>query len=154
MLPGARLGVDLGSVRIGIAGSDPGGVLAYPLETVRRDAGSQRDLERIATLVHEREVVEVVVGLPRTMAGHEGIAADRVRAWAIRLARHIAPIPVRLVDERLTTVAAQRDMRDSGLAARKGRTVVDQGAAVVILQSALDSTRAGNTPGTVIPPSS
>ena len=153
MLSGARLGIDLGSVRIGVAGSDPDGTLAYPLETVRRDAKWRSDVDRIAALTRERKVVEVVVGLPRSMSGREGAAASAARAWAIDLARRIAPVPVRLVDERLSTVTAQRDVRDSGVAGRKGRIVMDQAAAVVILQSALDSQRAGNLPGTVVPPS-
>jgi putative holliday junction resolvase len=147
------LGVDLGSVRIGIAGSDPDGTLAYPLETVRRDRARNTDLDRIAALVREREVVEVVVGLPRSLSGREGRAAVDARAWAENLAWRIAPVPVRLVDERLSTVTAQRDMRHSGLSDRRGRALVDQGAAVIILQSALDSMRAGKSPGPVVPPS-
>jgi putative holliday junction resolvase len=147
------LGVDLGSVRIGIAGSDPEGTLAYPVETIRRDAARDRDLDRIAALVSERGVVEVVVGLPRSMSGGEGPAAAAARAWAARLAVRIAPIPLRLVDERLSTLSAQRDMRHSGVSDRKGRAVVDQAAAVVILQSALDAAREGKRAGIVVPPS-
>jgi putative holliday junction resolvase len=151
---GARLGIDLGSVRIGVAGSDPDGVLAYPLETIPRDAARSRDLDRIASLVQEREVIEVVVGLPRSMSGRDGPAAAAARGWAAELAGRIAPIPVRLVDERLSTVSAQRSMRHSGLSERKGRVVVDQAAAVVILQDALDTARRGQRPGTVVPPPS
>jgi putative holliday junction resolvase len=150
---GARLGVDLGSVRLGVAGSDPDGTMAYPLETVRRDRARGDDVDRIAALVRERAIVEVVVGLPRSLSGREGRAATEARAWAGALAWRIAPVPVRLVDERLSTVTAQRNMRHSGLSDRRGRALVDQGAAVIILQSALDSVRAGKTPGTVVPPS-
>jgi putative Holliday junction resolvase len=147
------LGVDLGSVRIGIAGSDPEGTLAYPVETIRRDAVRDRDLDRIAALVSERGIVEVVVGLPRSMSGGEGPAAVGARAWAARLAVRIAPVPVRLMDERLSTLSAQRDMRHSGVSARQGRAAVDQAAAVVILQSALDAQQEGKRPGIAVPPS-
>jgi putative holliday junction resolvase len=147
------LGVDLGSVRIGIAGSDPSGTLAYPVETIRRDAAHDSDLDRIADLVSERGVVEVVVGLPRSLSGREGAAAGAAREWAAQLAVRIAPVPVRLVDERLSTLSAQRDMRHSGVSDRKGRAVVDQAAAVVILQSALDAAREGKRPGIVVAPS-
>jgi putative holliday junction resolvase len=147
------LGVDLGSVRIGIAGSDPEATLAYPVETIRRDAARDRDLDRIAALVSERGVVEVVVGLPRSMSGGDGPAAAAARAWAARLAVRIAPVPLRLVDERLSTLSAQRDMRHSGVSDRKGRAVVDQAAAVVILQSALDAAREGKRAGIVVPSS-
>jgi putative holliday junction resolvase len=154
MPAGARLGIDLGSVRIGVAGSDPDSTVAYPVETIRRDSSHHRDLDRIAALVRERGIVEVVVGLPRSMSGREGPAATAARAWAAELAVRIAPVPVRLVDERLSTVSAQRHMRHSGLSERKGRRVVDQAAAVVILQNALDSAQTGNAPGTVVPPPS
>jgi putative holliday junction resolvase len=154
MPAGARLGIDLGSVRIGVAASDPDSTVAYPLETIRRDVSRHRDLDRIASLVQDRKIVEVVVGLPRSMSGREGTAATAARAWAVDLAERIAPVPVRLVDERLSTVSAQRHMRHSGLSERKGRAVVDQEAAVVILQNALDMARTGNRPGTVVPPPS
>jgi putative holliday junction resolvase len=103
--------------------------------------------------VRERDVTEVVVGLPRSLSGREGLAAAGAREWAARLAVRIAPVPLRLVDERLSTRSAQRDMRHSGVSDRKGRAVVDQAAAVVILQSALDAAREGKRAGIVVPPS-
>lgn len=139
---GARLGVDVGAVRIGIAVSDPDAMLAAPLETISRVASTSSDLERIAALVEERDAVEVVVGLPVSLSGAEGPAAQTVRAYAVRLAARLAPVPVRLVDERLTTVSAQRGLREAGVRGRKGRLVIDQAAAVLVLQIALDAERA------------
>ncbi len=143
-----RLGVDVGSVRVGVAASDPAGLLATPVATLARDEEGGTDLLDIAALVQEREVVEVVVGLPRSLSGQDGPAARTARAYAGRLAATVLPVPVRLVDERLTTVTAQQSLRRSGVSGRRGRQVVDQVAAVVILQLALDMERsAGRPPG-------
>lgn len=145
---GVRVGVDVGSVRIGVAASDPAGVLATPVETVRRGRG---DLRRIAEIAEERAAVEIVVGLPRSLAGTEGPAAEQARTFATALARRVAPRPVRLVDERLSTVSAIKAMRDSGVSAQAGRGSVDQAAAVVILQDALDRERtSGSAPGEIV----
>lgn len=141
MRPGIRLGVDVGSVRVGLAASDPAGILATPVETVQRDLESGADLGLIAEAVLERGVVEVVVGLPRSLSGREGPAAASAREYAVALAVRIAPIPVRLIDERLTTIDAHRQLRESGVAGRAQRAVVDQAAAVLILQAALDAER-------------
>ncbi|ATO62574.1 Holliday junction resolvase RuvX [Mycobacterium avium] len=138
---GRRLGIDVGSVRIGVACSDPDAVLATPVETVRRDR-SGKHLRRLAALVTELEAVEVVVGLPRTLADRTGTSALDAIDLADQLARRIAPTPVRLADERLTTVAAQRSLRAAGVRARAQRAVIDQAAAVAILQSWLDQRRA------------
>jgi putative Holliday junction resolvase len=135
---GRRLGVDVGTVRVGVALSDPQGALATPLVTLSRDSESGSDIARLAELVTEHEVVEVVVGLPRTLAGRRGPAARHAESYAAALADRVAPVPVRLVDERLTTVTATRALRDSGLRGRRQRAVVDQMAAVAILQSWLD----------------
>jgi putative Holliday junction resolvase len=150
---GARLGVDVGSVRIGIAVSDPDGILATPVATVRRgkDKDDDDEVGRIARLSAERAAIEVVVGLPVSLSGQEGQAARSVRHFATRLARKIAPVPVRMVDERMTTEAAWRDMRASGISERRGRSTVDQAAAVIILQGTLDAERAtGQPPGEII----
>ena len=148
MRHGVRLGVDPGDARIGIARSDPTGFLATPVETVRRGKG---DLRRIAKLAAEHEAVEVVVGLPRSLSGGEGPAAVKTRAWAATLAAVLEPLQVRLVDERLTTLSAEAMLRDRGVKGRQRRAVVDQAAAVVILQQALDTERAtGTPPGEVI----
>ena len=144
---GPRLGVDLGSVRIGVALSDPDGLLATPVETVPAGAGA---LRRLAALAAEHDVVEVVLGLPRSLSGGEGPAAAAARAFGQDLAAAVAPRPVRLVDERLSTTTAERALRDRRKGARR-RAVVDQVAAVVILQSALDAERtAGAAPGELV----
>lgn len=138
---GRRLGIDVGSVRIGVACSDPDAVLATPVETVRRDR-SGKHLRRLAALVTELGAVEVVVGLPRTLADRTGASALDAIDLADQLARRIAPTPVRLADERLTTVAAQRSLRAAGVRAKEQRAVIDQASAVAILQSWLDQRRA------------
>lgn len=143
MRGGVRLGIDPGDARIGVARSDPAGVLASPVETVRRGKG---DLRRLGRLVAEAEAVEVVVGLPRSLGGGEGPAAAGVREFAARLARQVDPVPVRLCDERLSTVSAESMLRDRGHRGQRRRAVVDQAAAVVILQHALDTERAAGTP--------
>jgi putative Holliday junction resolvase len=148
---GPRIGVDVGSVRVGVAMSDRDGVLATPVATLRRDPDTavspgDADVEQITALVSEHGAVAVVVGLPVTLAGVEGSAAQRARTYASVLAARVAPVPVRLVDERLSTVDAHRALRESGVAGRRQRAVVDQAAAVLILQSALDAERASGSP--------
>jgi putative Holliday junction resolvase len=149
--PGVRLGVDVGTVRVGVAASDPRAVLATPLLTLARDpdaepAPGDADIEALAGLVREHDAVGVVVGLPRSLRGDEGAAAARARTYAAVVAARIAPVWVRLVDERLTSVDAHRSLRDSGVAGRRQRAVVDQAAAVLILQTALDAERSSGTP--------
>lgn len=138
MIRGRRLGIDVGSVRVGVALSDPDGVLATPLMTVPHDDAS---VEALAALVGEHEIVEVVVGLPRTLAGREGTAAEAARGFADALTAAL-PVPVVFSDERLTTVVATRQLRESGVRGRRQRSVVDQAAAVAILQGWLDTRRA------------
>lgn len=148
MRSGVRIGIDVGSVRIGVARTDPQAVLAVPVETVARGEG---DLARIAQIVAEHEALEVIVGLPLSMSGRQGAAARSAREFAHALAREVAPTPVRLVDERLTTVSAARDLRSAGRTSRSSRAVVDQAAATVIVQYAVDLERAtGRAPGTVL----
>jgi len=145
---GVRVGIDPGDARIGVARSDPSGFLATPVETVRRGSG---DIRRIAAIVAEAEAVEVVVGLPRSLSGREGPSAAKVRDFAARLARRVAPLPVRLCDERLTTVSAESMLREQGRNGAKRRAVVDQAAAVLILQTALDTERtSGHAPGEIV----
>lgn len=131
----------MGSVRIGVACSDPDAILATPVETVRRDRNGKH-LRRLAALAAELEAVEVVVGLPRTLADRTGPSALDAIEMADALAQRIAPTPVRLADERLTTVAAQRSLRAAGVRAKEQRAMIDQAAAVAILQSWLDQRRA------------
>ncbi|NYI04999.1 Holliday junction resolvase RuvX [Allostreptomyces psammosilenae] len=149
MRRGIRIAVDVGDVRVGVAACDPDGLLATPVDTL---PAGQDDRRRIAELVAERQAVEVVVGLPRSLSGAEGPAAAKARAYAAALAPLVAPVPVRLVDERMSTITATRGLQASGVRAKKGRKVVDQAAAVVILQSALETERtSGRAPGEVVP---
>jgi putative holliday junction resolvase len=138
--PGRRLGIDVGAVRVGVALSDPDGLVATPLETVARDVDGGSDVATITALAAEYEVVAVVVGLPRTLAGQEGPAAAAARVFAEALTTAL-DVPVELSDERLTTVVAHRQLRESGRKGRKQRAVVDQVAAVGILQGWLDAHR-------------
>jgi putative Holliday junction resolvase len=146
--PGVRIGVDVGTVRIGVARTDASATLAVPVATVAR---GESDLERLAALVVEHEAVEVVVGLPLMLSGKPGPAAKAAQEFARALARRIAPVPVRLVDERMSTVTATKGLREVGRSAKSGRSVVDQAAAVVIVQYAVDSERAtGRAPGRLV----
>ncbi|HEY6425438.1 MAG TPA: Holliday junction resolvase RuvX [Pseudonocardiaceae bacterium] len=141
-MAGRRLGVDVGEVRVGVALSDPSGMLATPLVTLSRDRTGGADLDALAALVVEHEVVEVVVGLPRTLAGEHGPAARGAQDYARALEKRVgAGVAVRLVDERLTTVTAARVLAERGVRGRKQRAVVDQAAAVEILQSWLEAQR-------------
>src|SRR6188508_1618877 len=153
MRSGVRLGIDVGSVRVGLARSDRDGILATPLETVQVGLKQAKHFDRIVSNVHELDVLEIIIGLPRSLSGREGSAADTVRAYAVEIARRVAPIPVRLVDERLSTITAHHRLREAGVKGRKHRPVVDQVAAVVILQSALDTERSsGRPPGSLVVP--
>lgn len=161
MRPGRRVGVDVGDVRIGLATCDPSGLIATPLETVPRGDG---DLAAIRVHVEAEEAVEVLVGLPRSLSGGEGPAAAKVREFATALAVELAGVTgapgsaavgVRLVDERLTTVTAQAQLQAHGRKGarhgKKRRAVVDQAAAAVILQNALDTERStGRPPGELV----
>jgi putative holliday junction resolvase len=139
---GRRLGVDVGEVRIGVALSDPAGILATPLVTLSRDRSGGRDLDALAAMVVEHEVVEVVVGLPRTLAGRHGAAAGTATDYASALATRLGEsVAVRLADERLTTVSATKMLAERGVRGRKQRAVIDQAAAVEILQGWLDARR-------------
>ena len=151
--PGARVGVDVGSARVGVAASDASGVLAHPVRTLPRDVASDSDVEAVVALTRELEAIEVVVGLPRLLSGDEGEAARIARDYAGRLAARLGTVGVRMVDERLTTVDAHRRLRDSGVPGRGQRAVVDQAAAVLILQSALDTEAlSGRPPGETVTP--
>lgn len=151
MRRGARVGVDVGSVRVGVARSDPDGLLATPEATLARDPDGDRDRAVLAALVRELDAFEVVVGLPVGMDGREGAAAAAARSFAAALVPLVAPVPVRLVDERLSTVEATRGLREAGRRSKGARSVVDQAAAVVILQHALDAERgSGRPPGVVV----
>lgn len=140
---GVRIGVDVGQVRVGVARCDPDGILATPLATITGEL--PRSLEDLAEIVANESAIEVIVGLPRSLSGSEGRAARTVRAYADALAQKIS-VPVRVLDERLTTVSAHQAMHASGRPGRKHRQVVDQVAAVMILQHALDVEKRTNLP--------
>lgn len=150
--PGRWLAVDVGSVRVGVAQSDPEGILATPVRTIDRDlTAAATDRHSIAALAMDIEATLIMVGLPRSLRGDDGTAAAIARDFARGLARLVAPIRVRLVDERLTTVQSHRQLQASGRREREHREVVDQVAAVLILQGALDATRlTGRVPGELV----
>ena len=136
MATGPVLGIDLGEARVGVALSDDLGLLAHPLETIEV---SRRDpCERIAELARERQVGAIIVGVPRNMDGSFGPAALKARAFIERL-RECVPCQVIPWDERLTTVAAERALREAGRKIREQRSVIDQAAAQILLQSWIDS---------------
>ncbi len=144
MTPGVCLGVDPGTVRVGLAASDPSGLLASPVRTLTRTKAAPgqvpADLQLIAQEVLDRAAVTIFIGLPRSLSGTEGPAAAAARSYASALAA-VVNIPVRLVDERFSSVSAQQQLRSAGVSGRKQRAVVDQVAAVLILQTALDLQR-------------
>jgi len=133
--PRRVLGLDLGQARIGVAISDPGRRMAVPLGTVH--TGAPEDVKAIAAIVRENDVGEIVVGLPLGLSGTRGEAADHAEKFAEAL-RGFLGIPVSLQDERLTTVQAERQLKEAGVRGRDRRAVVDQSAAVIILQAYLD----------------
>lgn len=150
MRSGVRIGVDVGKARIGVARSDLHGMLATPVETVPRDPEGVADLDRLLGIVSELDAFEVVVGLPLNMRGERTLSTDDATGFADSLAQRLAAagVPVRLVDERLSTVSAQGQLRQAGKKTKQTRSIIDQAAAVVILQHALDSERAqGAAPG-------
>ncbi len=141
---GVRVGVDVGSVRVGVAATDPAGTLAFPVGTVQRTATAAADVAAIAA---ERGAAIVYVGLPRKLSGEEGPSARDARDFAAALAERVG-VPVRLVDERFSTSTASAAMSAAGRNLRQQRGTVDQQAAVVILDSALDTEKNGQV-GTV-----
>lgn len=149
MRPGVRLGVDVGTARIGIARTDGAGILATPVETLSRGPG---DIERICQLAVDCEAIEIIVGLPLALSGRETASTADARVVAASLAA-AATCAVRLVDERLSTVSAQAALHSAGRTVKNSRSVVDQVAAVIILQYALDFERSGTRPpGVVVDP--
>lgn len=145
---GVRLALDWGKARIGVAASDPGGILAHPVETV---AAGPTALPRIKALVGEYEPLEVVLGLPRNLAGVEGPAAIAMREVAVSLVTALPGVPIRLVDERLTTVSASRQLTSAGRNTRRQRSVIDQAAAVALLEQTLQHERTtGMPPGELV----
>ncbi len=146
---GVRLGIDVGRARVGVARCDPDGMLAVPVETVPRNDDS---VERIAQLVSEYEPIEIAVGLPVNMQGTDTPSTQDARDFAAAVSARTT-VPVRLVDERLSTVSAHAALRSSGRNQKNSRSIVDQVAAVVLLQQAIDVEKStGNPAGAAVPP--
>ncbi|MHA7282755.1 Holliday junction resolvase RuvX [Arthrobacter sp. TMS2-4] len=153
---GPKLGVDVGKVRVGMAGCDREGLIATPIRTLKRDARKNNDIRILVREAVERGAVQIIVGLPRNLSGREGASAEMAREYAgllvEELARQSHPAPVRLVDERLSTVSAHRSLHAAGIGSRDHRKVVDQVAAVEILQHAIDMQRSrGQDVGDPVP---
>jgi len=145
---GVRLGIDVGRARVGVARCDPDGLLATPVETVPRDDAS---VARVIALADEHSAMEILVGLPLNLRGEDTPSTVDAREFATAVAAASA-IPVRLVDERLSTVSAHAALRSSGRSQRSSRSIIDQVAAVVLLQQALDVEKStGRPPGSPIP---
>lgn len=142
MRSGSRVGVDVGKVRIGVARSDPHGLIATPVETVARGDG---DIIRILEIAAELDALEIIVGLPLALSGNPTASTDDATGFARRLAT-AGSLPVRLVDERLSTVSAQAALHAAGRSSKQSRSVIDQAAAVIIVQHALDFERTAGTP--------
>ncbi len=145
MRSGVRVGIDIGTVRIGVARSDRDGYLATPVETV--DRGSENPIGQLVSVIAEFEPIEVIIGLPLSLNGSHTASTEDALVMARELSEN-THVPVRLVDERLTTVSAHSALRAVGKKQKQTRSVIDQVAAVMILQHALDSERSsGNLPG-------
>ena len=145
---GVRLAFDVGTVRIGVARCDERGMLALPLDSIPAGVGA---IPAIVRLVSDWEVTGILVGLPLMMDGSSGLAAVSARAWAAEVATAVA-VPIQLVDERLSTIAAQRALHDAGRNVRSSRALIDSASAVILLQSYLDSVGSalGYTQGEVL----
>ncbi|NQX10508.1 Holliday junction resolvase RuvX [Microbacteriaceae bacterium VKM Ac-2855] len=152
---GVRLGIDVGRARIGVARCDADGMLATPVETVPRALdGSGTDIRRIVALADDLSPVGIVVGLPLSLSGARTPSTEDAVAFAERVASAIPSTEVRLVDERLSTVTAQGALHRAGRTTKGSRSVIDQIAAVVILQHAIDTERGTGRPaGTAVDPS-
>lgn len=149
MRSGVRVGIDVGKVRIGVSRSDLHGMLATPVETVARSEDAA-DRRRIAEIVGELGAFEVIVGLPLALSGARTASTADAIDFAEALASEVG-VPVRMVDERLSTVSAASALRASGRNTKKARPIVDQVAATIILQHALDAERAtGRPPGDTV----
>lgn len=142
---GRVLGVDVGRARVGLAASDPDGLIATPVETLRRDARQRRDHAELLDRARELDAVAVYVGLPRNLRGEHTPSTQDAVEYAAAIEALVAeagtPIPVRLVDERLSTVSAQAALHRAGRTVKDSRDVIDQAAAVALLQDALEVQR-------------
>ncbi len=145
MRTGVRIGVDVGTSRVGVARSDPSGLMAVPVATLGRASA----IDELALLATEYDAIEFVCGLPLSLDGSDSASTGDARRFAAEL--HTATlVPVRLVDERLTTVTAQQALHDAAHSTKSGRVVIDQVAATIVLDSALNAERAGITLGEMV----
>ena len=143
---GVRVAIDVGRARVGVAASDVEGTLAFPVGVLSRDLRSQHDLDELVALIAEREAIEVIVGLPQTLRGRDSSSTLDARTYAAALAARIGPVPVRLIDERLSTVSAQQQLHAAGRNTKQSRSVIDAAAAVIVLETALDRERNTGAP--------
>lgn len=126
------LGIDHGEARIGLAITDPIGILAHPLETVH--VKQTEPIQRIKELISQRQVKQIIIGLPYRMDGSEGTAAEKIRDFTEELVAALdAPLPIHFIDERLTTVSAAAKLHAAGKNSKKQKNLIDQAAAVEIL---------------------
>ena len=147
MRSGRRLAVDVGKVRVGLAISDFHGILASPLKNIARQAEDSETVKLILEAISDEELLEIYVGLPVSMSGKSTASTDDAIALAKALSSELAT-PVRMIDERLTTVSASAALRSSGKNSKQGRSVIDQVAATMILEQALATEKStGTTPG-------
>ncbi|MBM7050490.1 Holliday junction resolvase RuvX [Rothia sp. ZJ932] len=151
------MGIDVGNARVGVAACDPDGILATPLKTLRRDLKKNSDRRVLRKLIEVHEATEIFVGLPKTMSGGSSASTEMAETYAQALANELAaegnPLPIYLVDERLTTVSAHRSLHEAGVSSRNFKAVVDQVAAVNILQFSLDTLKADRSlPGYLVEP--
>ncbi|WP_169737537.1 Holliday junction resolvase RuvX [Haematomicrobium sanguinis] len=141
-LRGVALGIDVGNARVGVAVSDPGARTAIPLRTLKRDLKKNFDVRQLGHEVRERGAVVAYVGLPLTMNGGESASTAMARDYAHTLAAHLqhgdTGCEVRLIDERLTSATARRNLAEAGVSAKDFKKSIDQLAATEILQQALD----------------
>lgn len=152
MRQGVRVAVDVGKARVGVARCDAQAILAVPVATLHRDRFGA-DLDEVADLVEDLGAMEVIVGLPLHLSGEDSSSTSDARGWARQLAGRVRPVPVRLTDERMSTVSAHRALHASGRREKDFRSVVDQAAAVVILEQALEIERSTGAPaGTLVQP--
>ncbi len=146
---GIKLGVDVGTVRVGLAICDPDGILATPFNTVGRDTKKNSDVRAVVKHAVDLAAVQIFVGLPRTMKGEERASAQMAMDYADLLSSELLrvglDVPVNLVDERLSTVTAHRNLHEAGMSSKNHRKVVDQVAAAGILQHAIDMQKARGT---------
>ena len=135
MLRGRRIAFDYGDVRIGVAVSDPDSILCSPLTTLK--AGDKRLDTNITQLLQEHEPVQIFVGRPALLSGNDGVASEKALAFAERI-RNLTGVTVEMIDERMSTVSAARNLRDSGKSAKESKSSIDMAAAVAILEFALE----------------